>query len=191
MQDIDEHTHTDCTKARLCNAENCKPVDFYWCATEVHPDTQKMITWGTCDPSKCEGTDGTELEIAIREEYLKKEDFQWCATEVDSDGNMKKFHYGKCTALKQCESSSISGGIIALIIILILIIILAGITGWLLVRPPDSFVRFTKQKPALVGLTQRIPFECKLKKYVNAELVNPENPTDPDAAKEDVEMEQT
>ena len=149
MQDIDGHTHNDCTKAKLCNAENCEAVDFFWCATEVHPDTQKMILWGRCDPSKCEGTDGTQNETKIREEYLKKEDFQWCATEVDSDGNMKKFHYGKCTALKQCESSSISGGIIALIIILTLITISAGITGWLLSRPPDSFVRFTQPNHVL------------------------------------------
>ena len=71
MQDIDGHTHNDCTKAKLCNAENCEAVDFFWCATEVHPDTRKMILWGKCDPSKCEGTDGTANEMKIREEYLR------------------------------------------------------------------------------------------------------------------------
>ena len=98
MQDIDGHTHNDCTKAKLCNAENCEAVDFFWCATEVQPDTRKMILWGKCDPRKCEGTDGTHNEMKMREEYLKKEDFQWCATEVDSDGNMK--NWGKCSDLK-------------------------------------------------------------------------------------------
>ena len=107
MQDIDGHTHNDCTKAKLCNAENCEAVDFFWCATEVHPDTRKMTLWGRCNSTKCEGTDGTQNEMAIREEYLKKEDFQWCATEVDSEENMKNWE--KCSASKTCASSNSRG----------------------------------------------------------------------------------